>query len=99
MVNNLVYFIVNVLSVICSFLFAPITLFLESLFPSIVVYINYVNDFIEPVYEYITFMLDFLCITSPMMQMLFGFFVVKYTVYLSFLVIRFLVTVWDKLKP
>lgn len=72
---------------------------LFALFPSVGVYFSYVVSFFSQAFTYVSTILQWLCFSPSMFVLLFDYYVIKYSIQLLIIAIKFAVNIYNKLKP
>lgn len=82
-----------------SIILTPIISAITALFPQTANLFQYINTFLDSAFTYANFARLMLYIPSGAMVLLFDYFLIKYSVYLIRIGVKFAVTVYDKFKP
>lgn len=99
MINLLVKAIFFVITKLYSIILSPFLAIITALFPSLSTYLNYVITFLRYCLTYVRSILRLLLIPDNAVLMLFNYFSILYTIYITTLTIRFAINLYKKLKP
>lgn len=99
MVNLLVKAIFFVITKLYSIILTPFLAIITALFPSLSQYFNYIITFLRYCFTYVRSILRLLLIPDNAVLMLFNYFSILYTIYITTLAIRFAINLYKKLKP
>lgn len=99
MINLLVKAIFFVITKLYSIILTPFLAIITALFPSLSQYFNYIITFLRYCFTYVRSILRLLLIPDNAVLMLFNYFAILYTIYITTLTIRFAINLYKKLKP
>lgn len=99
MLEMLIGFVMNIIVTIIEFLMSPFLNALFALFPSLGEYFNYINVFLSQAFSYVATIIQWLLFTPSMFGLLFDYFLIKYSVHVLVVAIKFAVNIYNKLKP
>lgn len=98
MINVIIKGIFYVITKLFDIIFSPILTAIFALFPSLSDYFSYLLDFLSMSLTYVRSILSLVLINDTMITALFDYFLILYSVYLTVIVIRFAINVYNKLK-
>lgn len=103
MFKILVKFLFTVITKLFSIILAPIVLTITALFPDLsTILTNVLNFFNNYVFLYLGFLVKLLenltFLPHTLIVFLFDYYMIKYTIYLTVLAVRFGINVYNKLK-
>lgn len=99
MFNLLFKFIFSLINKVFSILLSPFITAITVLFPDLSNVASSITTFISYGVTYISFARDLLLIPTGALSMLFSYYLIKYSVYLINISIKFIVNVYNTLKP
>lgn len=99
MLEMLIKFIMQIIVTIIQFIFSPFLNALFALFPAVGQYFNYISSFLSQAFTYVSTVIQWLCLTPSMFGLLFEYFIIKYSVHLLIVAIKFSINMYNKLKP
>lgn len=99
MINKLIEGIFYIINKIFTIIFTPFFTALFALFPQLSTYFNYITTFLGYALSYVSNIISFLFIPSGVMVALFDYFAIKYSIFLLAQGVRFIINVYNKLKP
>lgn len=99
MLQMLINFIFNIILTIVETITTPFMTALFALFPSVSTYFGYISTFFSSALTYVTTILRWFLFTPSMLTLLFDYYVIKYTVFLTIQAVKFTINLYDKLKP
>ena len=99
MFNLLFKFIFSLINKVFSILLSPFITAITVLFPDLSNVASSITTFISYGVTYIAFSRDLLLIPTGALSMLFSYYLIKYSVYLINISIKFIVNVYNTLKP
>lgn len=99
MLEMLINFIMQIIITIIQFIFSPFLNALFALFPSVGQYFGYISSFLGQAFTYVSTVIQWLCLTPSMFVLLFDYFLIKYSVHLLTVAIKFAINMYNKLKP
>ena len=77
---------------------SPIVGLVTALFPSVGALFNHISSFLSSALTYATTALDLLFVPRPALILLFDYFAVCYSIYLTVISVRFIINVYNKFK-
>ena len=99
MLQMLINFIFNIILTIVETITTPFMTALFALFPAVSTYFGYISTFFTSALTYVTTILRWFLFTPSMLTLLFDYYVIKYTVFLTIQAVKFTINLYDKLKP
>lgn len=99
MLELLINFVMQLIVTIVNFIFSPFMNAIFALFPSVIEYFGYFNAFMSQAFTYVATILQWFCFTPSMFVLLFDYYVIKYSVQILVVAIKFAINIYDKLKP
>ena len=99
MLELLVTFVMNFIVTIVDFLMSPFLNALFALFPSVGQYVSNIHIFLTMAFTYVSTILQWFLFTPSMFVLLFDYFVIKYSIYVLIVSIKFALNIYNKLKP
>ena len=99
MINKLIEGIFYIITKIFDILFTPFFSALFSLFPSLTTYYYYVVNFLQQAVTYVGFFTNSLFFPTGFLVAIFDYFAIKYSIFILARSVKFIVNVYNKLKP
>lgn len=99
MLEILLNFIMQTILTIVNFVFTPFMNLIFSLFPTVGVYFQHISDFFFQAFTYISTILQWFLFTPSMFVLLFDYFLIKYTIQITIVAIKFAINLYNKFKP
>lgn len=99
MLEMLIKFIMQIIITIINFIFSPFMNALFALFPSVSTYFYHVFGFLEQGFTYVSCILQWFCFTPSMFVLLFDYYIIKYSIHVLIVAIKFAINIYNKLKP
>lgn len=99
MLNVLVKGIFYVITSLFNLIFSPFFTALYALFPDLATYFNYITTFLNTALTYVSALLNLLCIPETVIVLFFDYLLIKYSIYLINISIKFTIKVYTLLKP
>lgn len=99
MINLLVKAIFFVITKLYSIILTPFLVLITGLFPSLSQYFSSITTFLNYALTYVRSILRLLLIPNEVILLLFNYFAILYTVYITTLTVRFAINLYKKLKP
>lgn len=99
MINLLVKAIFFVITKLYSIILTPFLALITGLFPSLSQYFSSITTFLNYALTYVRSILRLLLIPNEVILLLFNYFAILYTVYITTLTVRFAINLYKKLKP
>lgn len=99
MINKLIEGIFYIINKIFSIIFTPFFTALFALFPQVSTYVSYITSFIELCTRYAGLFATLLFFPNNYMTAIFDYFVIKYSIFILSRSIKFIINVYNKLKP
>lgn len=78
---------------------SPVLSGITSLFPQVGTFFVYIYNFMTFALYYVVTARELLLIPQSLLVILFDYFLIKYSIHLILLVVRFAINVYNKLKP
>lgn len=98
MINAIIKGIFSLIMMMFNLLFSPLISFITSLFPALGNLFTYLSNFIVMSLTYVRSVLSLLLINDTMIITLFDYFIILYTIYLTILVVKFAINIYNKFK-
>lgn len=98
MINAIIKGIFSLIMMLFNLLFSPLISVITSLFPSLGNLFTYLSNFIVMGLTYVRSILSLLLITDNMIITLFDYFIILYTIYLTVIIVKFSITIYNKFK-
>lgn len=98
MINAIIKGIFALIMMLFNLLFTPLISVITSLFPNLGNLFTYLSNYIVIGLTYVRSILALLMINDNMIITLFDYFVIMYTIYITTLVVRFSINVYNKFK-
>lgn len=98
MINAIIKGIFSLIMMLFNMLFSPLISVVTSLFPALGNLFTYLSNFIVMALTYVRSILSLLLITDNMIVTLFDYFIVLYTIYLTVIVVKFAINIYNKFK-
>lgn len=99
MLEMLINFIMQIIITIINFIFSPFMNALFALFPSVGEYFSHITSFFSQAFTYVATILQWFCFSPSMFVLLFDYYIIKYSVHLLIVAIKFAINMYNKLKP
>ena len=94
-INAFLWLVMQLFNIILT----PIITAITVLFPQTANLFTYINTFLDYAFEHVTFVRVLLNIPQQAMVLFFDYLLIKYSIYLIRIGVKFAVTVYDKFKP
>lgn len=78
---------------------SPFLAVIFALFPALQQYFTYITSFLNSAFTYLSTVLQWLLFDPSMFLLLFDYFAIKYSVYITVIAIKFAINIYNKLKP
>lgn len=98
MISAIIEGIFNLILSLFDFIFGSIFSSIIALFPNLTVYMLNVIDFLTIALTYVGLSLDILLVPTSVMQWLFSYFMIKYSIFLIMSTVRFILSIYNNLK-
>lgn len=98
MINAIIKGIFSLVMMLFNMLFSPLISVVTSLFPALGNLFTYLSNFIIMGLSYVRSILSLLLINDSMIVTLFDYFIVLYTIYLTIIVVKFAINIYNKFK-
>ena len=98
MINAIIKGIFGLVMMLFNMLFSPLISVITSLFPALGNLFTYLSNFIVMGLTYVRSILSLLLVTDNMIITLFDYFIVLYTIYLTVIVVKFAINIYNKFK-
>lgn len=82
-----------------NMILSPILNSVISLFPGVSTYFGYITSFFQFATVYLVTVRELILFPRALMTILFDYFLIKYSIHLILIVVRFSINVYNKLKP
>lgn len=82
-----------------NLLLSPILSGIISLFPATATLFTYITSFFTYALYYVAFVRELLLIPASLMTLLFDYFLIKYSIHLILIAVRFAMNIYQKFKP
>lgn len=99
MLNLLVKFVFKIITKIFDLIFSPLFAGINALFPSVSQYFGYISQFLTTALTYFATTARLALVPQGALLLLFDYFAIKYTIFITVQGIKFIMMVYDKLKP
>lgn len=99
MLDIIIQAIMNLIITIANAIFSPFINALFALFPSVGQYFQYIMSFFSSAITYVGTILRWFLFTPSMFALLFDYYVIKYSIHLLLATIKFVINIYNKLKP
>lgn len=99
MLELLFNFILSIIVNTVNLLLTPFLTAFFALFPSVQIYFDYVTSFFATAFTYVSTILQWFCFTPSMFVLLFDYFLIKYSIQVLIIAIKFGVNMYNKFKP
>ena len=99
MLNLLINFIFKTITGLFNLILSPFIAGITALFPSVNTYFNYISSFLNIALTYSTSALHLCLIPIGAITLLFDYLLIKYSIYLISIGIKFAMKVYTTLKP
>lgn len=98
MINAIIKGIFSLIMMMFNLIFTPLLNLISSIFPALGNLFTYLSNFIIMSLTYVRTVLSLLLINDNMIITLFDYFVVLYTIYITILVVKFAINIYNKFK-
>lgn len=98
MINAIIKGIFALIMMLFNLLFSPLISAVTALFPNLGNLFTYLSNYIVMALTYVRSILALLMINDNMIITVFDYFVIMYTIYITTLVVRFSINVYNKFK-
>lgn len=98
MINAIIKGIFNLIMMMFNLFFSPLISVITNLFPALGNLFTYLSNFIVMSLTYVRSILSLLLINDTMIITLFDYFIILYTIYLTVLVVKFAINIYNKFK-
>lgn len=99
MINAIVNGIFNTVILLFNSIMTPVVNTILALFPQVADYFIYINNFLDLVLDYVVVIMNLLFIPRAPIVLFFDYLMIKYTIHLTALAIKCVITIYNKLKP
>lgn len=99
MINKLIEGIFYIITKIFDLIFTPFFNALFALFPALSTYLTYITSFLSRALSYVQFFTYSLFFPSGYMTAIFNYFIIKFSIFILSRSIKFIINVYNKLKP
>lgn len=99
MINKIINGIFFIITKIFETIFTPFFSALFALFPALETYLTYILNFLTSALSYVGVFTTSLFIPSGWLTALFDYFLIKFAIFILSRSIKFIVNVYNKLKP
>lgn len=91
---GIIKFIIKLINIILM----PFVSIVTGLFPEVTVFFNHITSFLNQALTYVGLILDLFLVPRGALALLFNFWIVSYSIYISILSVKFFVNVYQKFK-
>lgn len=91
---GIIKFIIKLMNIILT----PFVSIVTGLFPELTVFFNYITSFLNQALTYVGLILDLFLVPRGAVALLFNFWIISSSIYLSILSVKFFVNVYQKFK-
>lgn len=98
MINAIIKGIFSLIMLMFNLIFTPIISLITALFPSLGSMFSYLSNFIVMSLTYVRSILSLLLINDTMIVTLFDYFIILYTIYITVIIVKFAITIYNKFK-
>lgn len=98
MINAIIKGIFSLIMMLFNLLFSPLISIITSMFPALGNLFTYLSNFIVMSLTYVRSILSLLLISDTMIITLFDYFIILYTIYLTIIVVKFAINIYNKFK-
>lgn len=98
MINAIIKGIFSLIMMMFNLIFSPVINTITALFPALGNLFTYLSNFIVMALTYVRSILSLLLISDNMIVTLFDYFIVLYTIYLTVIVVKFAINIYNKFK-
>lgn len=98
MINAIIKGIFNLITMLFDALLSPVVSVITALFPQTQTFINAILSFFNYCFTYIRSILNLICIPDTFIVAFFDYLVILYTIHITIIIIKFALTVYNKLK-
>lgn len=89
-------FLVNTLY---NLILSPVISGITALFPSVSTYFTYISSFFNYALRYVVTVRELILFPRTLMVVLLDYFLIKYSIHLILIVVRFVINIYNKFKP
>lgn len=82
-----------------NMILSPVLNGIIALFPGVSTYFNYILSFFQYATVYVVTVRELILFPRALMTILFDYFLIKYSIHIILIVVRFALNVYNKLKP
>lgn len=98
MINAIIKGIFNLITMLFNALLSPVVSVITALFPATQTFINAIVTFFNYCFTYVRSILSLLCIPDTVIVGFFDYLFILYSIYTTIIIIKFALTVYNKLK-
>lgn len=98
MIGTIIKGIFGLIMKLFDLLLSPILIVIYALFPSLEEYFTHISSFLTYCFTYVRSILSLILINDTMITALFDYIIILYTIHITMLAIRFIITVYNKFK-
>ena len=99
MINAIVNGIFNTIILLFNTIMTPIVNTILALFPDVATYFSFIDSFLDIGLTYVSIIMDLLLIPRGPVSLFFDYLLIKYTIHLTALAVKCVITIYNKLKP
>lgn len=99
MLNKLIQFVFKIITKIFSIIFTPLFSGITVLFPSVGNFFNYISQFLGIALTYFVSVCRLVLLPQGALLLLFNYFAIKYSIFLVLQGVKFIMFIYEKLKP
>lgn len=98
MINAIIKGIFSLIMMLFNLIFSPLISAITSMFPALGNLFTYLSNFIVISLTYVRSILSLLLINDTMIITLFDYFIILYTIYITVLIVKFAINIYNKFK-
>lgn len=98
MINAIIKGIFNLITMLFNAILSPVVSAITSLFPATATFITAISNFLNYCFTYVRSILSLLCIPDTIIISFFNYLFILYTIYTIVIVVKFALTIYNKLK-
>lgn len=98
MIKALFLGIIKLVIHLMNIILTPFVSIVTGLFPDVTVFFNHIISFLDQALTYVGLILDLFLVPRGAVALLFNFWIISYSIYLTILSVRFFVNVYQKFK-
>lgn len=98
MINAIIKGIFNLITMLFNAILSPVVAVIVALFPATATFINAIITFLNYGFTYVRSILSLICIPDTIILAFFDYLLILYSIYTTIIVVKFALTVYNKLK-